>query len=147
VRFDAADLASHLALASEILSGGTLLIQPYLPEIESHGEWSLIFFDGELSHAVKKKPKAGDFRVQDDFGGTVTPETPPAFVVDGARRVLEAAGEEFLYARVDGVVSESLGGFLVNELEVVEPELFLRFDAGAPERFAAAIEKRVRAAR
>jgi hypothetical protein len=147
VRFAAHDLASHLALANEILSEGTLLIQPFLPEIETTGEWSLIFFDGELSHAIKKRPKRGDFRVQDDFGGTVTVETPPPFVIDGARRALAAAQEEFLYARVDGVVSESFGGFLVNELEVVEPELFLRCDAGAPKRFADAIEKRVRASR
>ena len=149
VRFDAADVASHVPLANDILQTGTLLIQPYLPEIEREGEWSLIFFDGELSHAIKKRPKPGDFRVQDDFGGTVTTESLPDFVVDGARSALEAAraldatGEHFLYARVDGVVSESRGGFLVNELEVVEPELFLRCDARAPERFANAIQKRL----
>jgi hypothetical protein len=61
-----------------------------------------------------------------------------------AERAIAAAGETFLFARVDGIVSATLGGFALTELEVVEPELFLRADPKAPERFAEAVARRLR---
>ncbi|MGH7283891.1 MAG: ATP-grasp domain-containing protein, partial [Polyangiaceae bacterium] len=145
VRFALDDAETQRALAEEILSTGALMIQPFLREIVDHGEWSLIFFSAEYSHALKKHPARDEFRVQDDFGGTVTPAVAPDDVIRGARKVLEASGEEFLYARVDGLVSDALGGFTVTELEVVEPELFFRTDASAPDRFARAVSKRLTA--
>ena len=145
VRFRADDFAAHRALADEILAHGTLLIQPFSPEIVDHGEWSLVFIDGAYSHALKKHAAPGEFRVQDDYGGVVKPATAPSDVIAGARRVLEASGEDFLYARVDGLVSKVRGEFTVTELEVVEPELFFRTDAKSPERFAQAVMKRLAA--
>ena len=70
-------------------------------------------------------------------------ETPPSHVLTDAIGAVAAAAGDFLYTRVDGIVSERFGGFCVTELEVVEPELFLRMDARAPERFAAAIARRL----
>ena len=113
------------------------LIQPFLPELVSAGEWSLLFFRGRYSHAVLKTPAAGDFRVQEEFGGMVSPVEPPPWVLASARRALEAAGHETLYARVDGVVRR--GRFELMELELVEPSLFLASAPGAADRFAAAI--------
>lgn len=143
VRFAIDELDAHQSLAAEILAHGALLIQPFSREILDHGEWSLVFFDGEYSHALKKHAAGGEFRVQDDYGGTVNAATAPGEVIRSARQVLEASGEDFLYARVDGLVSDSLGGFAVTELEVVEPELFFRTDAASPERFAQAVVKRL----
>lgn len=145
VRFAASDWRAHAALAEEILAQGTLLLQPFSSEIVQHGEWSLVFFDGEYSHALKKHAANGEFRVQDDFGGTVAPAVAPESVIDGATAVLAASGEEFLYARVDGFVSDASGELTVTELEVVEPELFFRTSAEAAERFARAVKKRLEA--
>ncbi|HEX7663690.1 MAG TPA: hypothetical protein VF407_04240 [Polyangiaceae bacterium] len=144
LRFDprAAD-HSHRDFAADVLRTGLLLIQPFFRAIVDQGEWSLVFFDGEYSHALKKHPAAGDYRVQDDWGGTVAPAIAPPELVADARKVLEASGESFLYARVDGFESRDLGGFVCTELEVVEPELFFRTDPQAPERFAAAVVRRL----
>jgi hypothetical protein len=111
-----------------------VLVQPYMPEIEN-GEWSLIFFGGEFSHAVLKRPKQGDFRVQSDFGGSATPTTPSARLVEQAAEMVKP---EWLYARVDGI--DSGGRFLLMELELTEPALFFGADPAAPGRFVDALE-------
>jgi len=142
-RFDAGDVrrVADLARASHV--EGALILQPYVEEVETDGEWSLLFYDGVYSHALKKRAAKDEFRVHAEWGGTVERATPPDAVLADARRALEAAGEKFLYARVDGIVSARLGGFCLTELEVVEPELFLRMDERAPARFAEAIVKRL----
>jgi hypothetical protein len=114
-----------------------LLIQPFLPEIQSEGELSLLFFDGTFSHAVCKRPGAGDYRVQEQFGGTTeTTEARQAWI-EAARACIAAAPALPAYARVDGVIQE--GQFLLMELEVFEPHMFLAHHPLAPERFARAI--------
>lgn len=114
-----------------------ILIQPYLPEIASEGEWSLLFLGGEYSHSVLKRPASGEFRVQEHLGGAAAAVEAPAPLVAEARAVLQAAGADLLYARVDGIQRE--GRFLLMELEINEPSLFLSSSSGAAERFADAI--------
>ena len=116
---------------------GDCLVQPFVPEVQDPGEWSLIFLDGVFSHAVVKRPAAGDFRVQEEFGGTRHPADAPPELVAQAERVLALAGERTLYARVDGVVRGGL--FQLLELELVEPSLFLDVVPAAAERFADAV--------
>ncbi|HUM12568.1 MAG TPA: hypothetical protein VLT82_16600 [Myxococcaceae bacterium] len=113
------------------------LVQPFVPELVSRGEWSLLFFGGQFSHAVLKRPEPGDFRVQEEFGGVAAGAEPPREVIAAASRALEASGQQTLYARVDGVVRG--GKFELMELELVEPSLFLETSPGASERFAAAL--------
>lgn len=113
------------------------LVQPFVPELVSEGEWSLLFFRGRYSHAVLKRPEGGDFRVQEEFGGVVAPAEAPPGVVEAASRALETSAQQTLYARVDGVVRN--GRLEVMELELVEPTLFLASSPGAAERFAAAV--------
>lgn len=118
-----------------------VMIQPYLDEVATDGELSLLFLDGTFSHAVLKRPKAGDFRVQSDFGGSVESITPAPHLVEEAARVLAAAPEPTLYARVDGCV---VGGhFMLMELEVVEPCLFFEYAPGAADRLADALLARL----
>jgi glutathione synthase/RimK-type ligase-like ATP-grasp enzyme len=128
------------ALVDDLLHGPGVMVQEFLEEVSKHGEWSLIFFAGQFSHAVIKTPKAGDFRVQHDFGGGEKIASAPDSVVQAASRVIAALEGTPLYARVDGV--ESGGQFLLMELELIEPALFLRLAEGAAERFAAAIAAR-----
>jgi glutathione synthase/RimK-type ligase-like ATP-grasp enzyme len=122
---------------------GAYLVQPFVEEVETEGEWSLVFFDGLYSHAVRKHAKAGEYRIHVEHGGTVEHVEAPREILADAERAIAAAGETFLFARVDGIVSRALGGFALTELEVVEPELFLRAHPDAPERFAEAIAKRL----
>ncbi|HEY9442692.1 MAG TPA: hypothetical protein VIQ25_05630 [Gemmatimonadales bacterium] len=112
------------------------LVQPYLPDIE-RGEMSLVFLGGQYSHAVLKRPRAGDFRVQTDFGGTVEPIRPEEHVVAAASRVLAAAPGPTLYARVDLCL---VGGRAqLMELELLEPALFFAHEPGAAARFVEAL--------
>jgi glutathione synthase/RimK-type ligase-like ATP-grasp enzyme len=113
------------------------LVQPFMPEIMQDGEWSLIFFDGEFSHALIKRAKAGDFRVQSDHGGTVQLALAPNVMRAQAELILKALTQMPSYARVDGVMHD--GQFMLMELELLEPELFLELDEQAPQRFAKAI--------
>ena len=129
----------------QILLDRGLLIQPFLPEIQSAGELSLLFFDGVFSHAVCKRPKEGDYRVQFQFGGTNETVEVRAEWIEGARACLAAAPALPVYARVDGVISK--GKFLLMELEVFEPLMFLARHPEAPGRFARAIQGRLEAAK
>ena len=124
----------------EILARGEAIVQPFLEDIEA-GEYSLIFFDGAFSHAVLKIPAAGDFRVQGELGGRTQPVVPPRPAIEAARRVLEAAPALPTYARVDGVLTGS--AFVLMELELIEPELFLWTAEGAPARFAGRVVDRL----
>lgn len=114
-----------------------VLVQAYVPGIVDRGELSLVFLGGEYSHAVRKVPKAGDFRVQGDFGGTVAATDVEPSVGNEARRIMAAACPGALYARIDGVATDE--GFTLMEVEVIDPVLFLGASAGAAERLAAAI--------
>jgi len=127
---DEARFAEQLAMAD-------CLVQPFVPEIQDPGEWSLIFFDGVFSHAVVKRPASGDFRVQENFGGTVRAADAPDALVAQAAQILALADERTLYARVDGVVRA--GTLQLLELELVEPSLFFDAVPTAAERFADAV--------
>jgi glutathione synthase/RimK-type ligase-like ATP-grasp enzyme len=123
-----------------------LLVQEFVSAIRTEGEWSLQFFNARFSHAVRKLPRAGDYRVQGEHGGVSKREAPEAWLVAAARAVFDALpfpAAACAYARVDGVATG--GRFLLMELELVEPSLFLAQDPRAAERFAATIEDRVTA--
>lgn len=137
-RFAGTDIKSwqkHLSLLTE---NGGALFQQYLPQIQQ-GEYSLIFFDKEFSHAVIKKPRAGEFRIQPEFGGTITPVLPPQSIIESARQTLLTLADPLLYARVDGLIIDNK--FILMEIELCEPELFLDTDKHAPEQFVNAILK------
>ena len=123
----------------DAVAHGDLMLQPFLPEIEAHGEWSLIFFGGVMSHAVLKVAKPGDFRVQSDFGGTAELASPPAALISDAENVMAALPGEPAYARIDGV--ERNGRLVLVEAELIEPQLFLGLDPEAPRRFAKVLER------
>lgn len=121
--------------------GLDLLVQPYLPSIETEGETSLLFFDGVLGHVVNKRPVPGEFRVQEEFGGQyrLLAEAPPAALAL-AQSVLDAIGRPTLYARID-CVPDADGRWLLMEAELVEPDLYLPLDPGGGARFAAAVRR------
>lgn len=117
------------------------LLQAYLPEIATAGEWSLLYFGGQFSHAVLKTPAAGDWRVQVQYGGQTQAAQAPAHVLAAAQQVLDASvgllGMSPTYARVDGV--EIDGAFVLMELELIEPYLFTEHHPQANARLVAAV--------
>ena len=129
----------------ELRRGGLVMVQPFLSEIEREGEWSLVFVGGRYSHAVVKRPKPGDFRVQDQHGGTREPALPDVAVIEAAARVANAAPEIPAYARIDGCLVE--GKFLLMELELIEPELFLTTRSGAASLLADLLTRQAQPAR
>jgi glutathione synthase/RimK-type ligase-like ATP-grasp enzyme len=117
-----------------ILANGDAMVQPFIDAIAEEGEWSLVFLGGEFSHGVLKLPAEGDFRVQASYGGTAISANPRNEWLDLARSILNAVPWPWLYARVDGCIVE--GRFMLVELEMLEPDLFLNLDAAGPARFA-----------
>jgi len=126
--------------------GRAMIVQPLIEEIATTGEFSLMLFDGEFSHAVVKRPKAGDFRVQEYHGGVTLPcRVPPAGAVGLAQAALAAAPAHAAYARVD-VVPDDQGTLRIMELELIEPSLFLDHAPDAGAAFTRSILSRARKA-
>lgn len=117
---------------NEIITHSDALVQPFIPEIKTAGEWSLIFIGGQFSHSIIKHV-TDDFRVQSEFGGTVVSKQAPKRFIDEASRIIDNIRHDTHYARVDGVVVD--GEFTLMELELIEPELFFRQCPSATERF------------
>ena len=135
-RFEAGQAARVLEEIGTPADSGPWLLQPFVPSIAG-GELSFIFFGGVYSHAVRKRPRADDWRVQHEYGGQSTPYLPSPHEVAEATELLQRAAPGTVYARVDAVEWE--GRLHLMELEVVEPELFFRHEPRAPARFADAL--------
>jgi glutathione synthase/RimK-type ligase-like ATP-grasp enzyme len=141
-RLNAANLEAHESVLRELLREESMMVQPFLGSVLTQGELSLMVIGGRCTHAVRKIAKPGDFRVQDDHGGTVHPHTPTTDEIAFAEAAVAACPQSPLYARVDAVRDES-GELSMMELELVEPELFFRFHPPAADALAAAIAARL----
>ncbi|MCG8435286.1 MAG: hypothetical protein MJA83_14775 [Gammaproteobacteria bacterium] len=122
----------------ELVADSDVLVQPFVPEIQTDGEISLMYFGGEFSHAILKRAAQNDFRVQGDFGGTVHTYAPADTLLSQAAGILSAIPGNWLYARVDGVVKDNV--FLLMELELIEPQLFFKTNDSAATLFASKLE-------
>lgn len=118
---------------------GPAMIQPFLPSVSGEGELSMLHFNGVFSHAVGKVARAGDFRVQPQFGSTIGPATPSDEAVAVAAAVFAALDETPVYARID-LIRHLDGTLRVMEVEAIEPDLFFEHDPEAGARFAAAVK-------
>jgi glutathione synthase/RimK-type ligase-like ATP-grasp enzyme len=115
------------------------MAQPFLSAILGEGERSTFHFAGRLSHAIVKRPKPGDFRVQEEHGGLIEPWSPDDDALRVADAVLAALGQPPLQARVDLVRLDD-GSLALMELELIEPSLYFRMHEDAPRSFARAVE-------
>lgn len=130
----------------EDVRGTPMLIQPMMAAIATEGEYSLFYFGGVLSHAILKVPSAGDFRVQEQFGGREITVDAPAEACAVAEQALRAAPGEALYARID-MVRDANGALRLMELELIEPSLFLSHAPDGGKRFADTLSARLTSAR
>ena len=121
----------------QMLTRSGVMVQRFVEEIQTCGEWSFVFFLKKYSHAVLKRTRSGDFRVQNEFGGYLDDISPSASLIEQAQRIVDLTDEQLLFARVDGIEIE--GKFQLMELELIEPLLFLGRDSRAPQRFSEAI--------
>lgn len=140
-RSDPRQATAHQSTFAEALARGDMLVQAFVPAVESVGELSLVFLDRVYSHAVRKRPRPGDFRVQADHGGTREPIDPPTWVIERAAACLAHIPGPLLYARVDAIVTDD--SFQLMELELIDPVLFLAYHPEAPQRLADAIAGRI----
>ena len=132
--------ADNQGQLDRMLERGGVLVQQF-EEAITGGEWSLVFFSGVLSHAVLKVPQQGDFRVQKEYGGTSAPGIASPAAIALAERALGQVRFPWLYARVDLI--DTGDEVRLMELEMLEPDLFLRHNEDAARGFAQAIFSKV----
>ncbi len=113
------------ATFSELIKNEDMMLQPFQHNIMEKGEISFMVIGGKYTHSVLKKGKAGDFRVQDDFGGTLHDFHPTKEEIAFAESVAKACEPLPAYARVD-VMWDNEDKLAVSEVELVEPELWFR---------------------
>ncbi|MFC4220166.1 ATP-grasp domain-containing protein [Flagellimonas marina] len=133
-------IEAHEAVFQKLISEEAMMLQEFQENIIKEGEISMMVFNGEFTHAVLKVAKPGDFRVQDDFGGTVHQHEPTQEQIDFATSVVHAAPELPIYARVD-IFKDNDDDWALAELEIFEPELWFRLNPKAADILSQSIMK------
>ena len=128
------------AIFENLVSERDMLVQPFITTIATKGEASLMVFNGTYTHAVLKNAKAGDYRVQDDWGGTVGPYTPTGREIAFAEKCFAACSSMPAYGRAD-ILWDTDGRILLGELEIIEPELWIRSHPESADIFAEGVVK------
>lgn len=136
------DPAAHQEAFARLAAAGDTMVQPLVASIHERGELSVVVIDGEVSHAVRKQPRAGGVRTQIEFGADYLPEQPDPDAAGLAAWLVEVTGHDLLYARVDLLVDDD-GTWLLGELEAVEPALLLAWSDHGADRLADALLQRL----
>ncbi|TVQ78107.1 MAG: hypothetical protein EA369_07580 [Bradymonadales bacterium] len=137
------ELGDSLELLTQELQNSNCdhwLLQEFQETLITEGELSLVFFENEFSHAALKRPGQDDYRVQEELGGKVEITPCPSEALRVAKKILNGLEEEPLYARVDLVRKNK--GYLLMELELIEPDLFLRLHKPSVAQFSSSLLKR-----
>ncbi|MDC2989477.1 hypothetical protein OAZ95_01525 [Gammaproteobacteria bacterium] len=134
------EIKQNEQLFHELLQTHDMLVQPFFPTIYELGEASLMVFGGKFTHAILKKAKAGDFRVQDDFGGTVHDFNPTHEEIKFAEEVFQSCTSMPIYGRAD-IIWDLNKHIYLSELEIIEPELWIRNRPESANKIAEAVKK------
>ena len=137
-RISQENLEEHEKQFQKLIAQEAFMLQPFQHNVLSEGEVSYMVMGGQFTHAVLKKAKPGDFRVQDDFGGTVHDYSASLDEISFAESVVAACDPQPNYARVD-VIIDNHGQLAVIEMELIEPELWFRMNPQAAEILAESI--------
>ena len=119
-----------------------VFVQPVLKTIATTGETSLVFSMGRLTHAVRKLPKQGEIRIQEEWGGSTALYEPTEKETEFAQNVVERMASDLLYSRVDLVLTES-GDPMLMELELIEPSLYFRARPDVVEIYSDALDQKL----
>lgn len=125
-KFDSDEWEPYATVFEELIANEALMLQEFQKNVVTEGELSLMLFNGEYTHTVLKQAKPGDFRVQDDYGGSVTTHIPNEEAIAFAKKAMNACPEPPLYGRAD-IFKDNRGNWALAELEIFEPELWFRF--------------------
>lgn len=139
-KFNTTTVAEYQEFFADLIASEDMLVQEFQTNILSKGEIAIMVFGGIVSHAILKKARPGDFRVQDDFGGTVHAHKPTAEEIEFAEMVVNQVTPLPAYARVD-LMWDNANNLVVSELELIEPELWFRKHPPAAEMLADAVLK------
>ena len=139
--FDKSQTEQHEEIFATLLKEEDMMLQEFQHKIIELGEVSIIMINGNYTHSVLKKSKGNDFRVQDDFGGTVHDYQPSDELITMAKKCLKACPEMPLYARVD-IMWDNEGKPVLSELELIEPELWFRLNEGAADDLAHSVKEK-----
>ncbi len=132
--------SEYQSVLEELLEGEDMMLQEFQEQIYQRGEVALMVFNGGFTHAILKKGKKGDFRVQDDWGGTVHPYKASPEEIKFAEEVVSFIQPNPLYARVD-LVWDNKNRPVVIEVELIEPELWFRRNPPAADELAKGIHR------
>jgi glutathione synthase/RimK-type ligase-like ATP-grasp enzyme len=135
------DLAAHPQWSFEDTTGEVLL-QEFQEDVGALGETTLTFIDGTFSHAVRRVLKPGEWRANPQYGITYERVEVSRDVIETAQSYVDLLPQTPLYARVDGLVRAS--GFMLMELELIDPYLYLEFAPGSADVMARALLQRIR---
>lgn len=138
-RLNKANYVTHENLFAELIQAEDFILQPFQKNVPTKGEVSHVVIHGKYNHSILKLAKKGDYRVQDDHGGTTHPYIASSSEITFAEEAISACDLMPLYARVD-VIWDNNDQLAVIELELIEPELWFRENAEAADKLAAAIE-------
>jgi len=127
------------SLFKNLVQNHDMLVQLFQKNILNFGEISLMMIDGKYSHAVLKKAKIGDFRVQDDFGGTVSQYQPSKKEIQFGENTINKLSFKPIYARVD-IIIDNNNNLALSELELIEPEMWFRFFPSSAKKLALKIK-------
>jgi glutathione synthase/RimK-type ligase-like ATP-grasp enzyme len=130
----------HEMIFQELISNEAMMLQPFQENIMTKGEFSFVIINGKYSHAVLKIAKPGDFRVQDDFGGTVHVHQANEEQIQFSENAVKACKGKPMYARVD-VIIDNDDKLAISEIELIEPELWFRNHQNAALILAKQIKK------
>ncbi len=137
-RFKPSESENYEEIFQTLIAEESMMIQEFQNNILTKGEVSLMVFGGKFSHAILKKGKPGDFRVQDDFGGSVHPYSASEQEIAFAENAAKACTPMPIYARVD-MIWDNDNQPAIGEIELIEPELWFRMDDNAASMLAEAI--------
>lgn len=139
-RINVDDISAHESIFRKLVDEERMLFQQFQPDVVKNGEKTLVLMDGEYTHGILKMAKKGDFRVQDDHGGTVHSYEASEKEIAFAKQTLAKVRPLPLYARVD-IITDVNGNLALQELELIEPELWFRFNPESARKMARAIKK------
>jgi hypothetical protein len=140
--FDEQNVASLQQNLKNYYGETKVMVQKFASEINTEGEWSIIFYDNKYCMAALKTPKKGDFRVQSELGGTIQYLDPPAPIIEQAKAILDYYDMPILYARMDGIIHNN--HFQLMEAELIDPELYFRNGTVGQNAFLKAIQDKLK---
>ena len=139
-KIDKVNVIEHEKIYRELIENEAMMLQEFQYSVIEEGELTFVVFGGKFSHAVLKRAKAGDFRVQDDYGGTVHEYTASKQEIEFAELIVSLCNPIPVYGRVDAI-KDNDGNLAVSELELIEPELWFRTKPESADDYAEAVLK------